>query len=144
MATVYHKTQHKNGMCVHHLIYIGYNGNLLSSKLKGKKSVRALLPVTHYQARIQGIETTSINMERFHIMGRGSTNHYGILKSAELNNRNKVEENIEKEKQYWKETELHKTDALKVWEHVTEKGISIYQYNNNPLETLLLWNGINR
>ena len=119
VSTVYHKTQHKNGMCVHHLIYIGYNGNLLSSKLKGKKSVRALLPVTHYQARIQGIETTSINMERFHIMGRGSTTHYGILKSAGLNNINKVEENIEKE-------------------------ISIYQYNNNPLETLLLWNRINR
>ena len=36
VATVYHKTQHKNGMCVHHLIYIGYNINLLSEKLKSK------------------------------------------------------------------------------------------------------------
>ena len=40
--------------------------------------------------------------------------------------------------------ELHETDALKVLEHVTAKGISIDQYNNNQLETLLLWHGIQK
>ena len=40
--------------------------------------------------------------------------------------------------------ELHGIDALKVLEHVTEKGISIYQYNNNQMETLLLWNSIQK
>ena len=40
--------------------------------------------------------------------------------------------------------ELHETNALKVFEHVTEKGISIDQYNNKQLETLLLWCGIHK
>ena len=40
--------------------------------------------------------------------------------------------------------EVHETYALKVLEHVTEKGISIDQYNNNQLETLFLWHGIQK
>ena len=39
---------------------------------------------------------------------------------------------------------LHETDALKVLEHVTERGISIDKYNNNQLETILIWNVINK
>ena len=77
-------------------------------------------------------------------MGGGHTNHCGVLKSAEMNNRKKEEENIEKEKRYLKETELHETDALKVLEHVTEKGISIDKYNKNQLGTLLIWNVIKK
>ena len=40
--------------------------------------------------------------------------------------------------------ELHETDALKVLEHVTEKGVSSNQYNNNQMETLFLWHGIHK
>ena len=77
-------------------------------------------------------------------MSGGHTTQYNVFKAAEMNNRKKEEENIEKEKRYLKETELHETDALKVLEHVTEEGISIYQYNHNQLETLFLWNGIQK
>ena len=60
-------------------------------------------------------------------MGGGHTNHCGVLKSAEMNNRKKEEEKLEKEKQDRKEMELHETDALQFLEYVTEKGISIDQ-----------------
>ena len=36
VAAVYRNIQQNNGMCVHHLLSIGYNGNLLSAKLKEK------------------------------------------------------------------------------------------------------------
>ena len=60
-------------------------------------------------------------------MGGGHTNHCGVLKSAEMNNRNKEEERLEKEKRDRKVMEIHETDALKVLEHVTKRG---YQYIN--------------
>ena len=45
---VYHNIQQKNDMCVHNLLSIRYNSNVLSSKLKEKtKSVRASLTVPH-------------------------------------------------------------------------------------------------
>ena len=40
--------------------------------------------------------------------------------------------------------ELHEIDALKFMEHVTEKEISINEYNNNKLETHLIWHGIQK
>ena len=77
-------------------------------------------------------------------MGGGHMTHYDVFKAAELNNRKKEEEKPEKEKRDRKETELYKTNALKVLEHATERVIWIDQYINNQLETLLLWNGIQK
>ena len=48
----------------------------------------------------------------------------------EMNNIKKEKENFENEKRDRKEMELHETDAMKILEHVTEKGISINQYKN--------------
>ena len=48
VADVYRSIQQKNDMCVHNLLSIRYNSNVLSSKLKEKtKSVRASLTVPH-------------------------------------------------------------------------------------------------
>ena len=48
VADVYRGTQHKNEMCMHHLIYMGCNGNLLSENIKKKiKSLKASLKVPH-------------------------------------------------------------------------------------------------
>ena len=71
-------------------------------------------------------------------MGGGHITHNNLFKYAEINNRKKEEEKLEKEKLYRNEIELHETDALKVFEHVTEKGVSIDQCNNKQLEILLL------
>ena len=56
-------------------------------------------------------------------MGGGHMTHYDVFKAAELNNRKKEEEKPEKEKRDRKETELYKTNALKVLEHATERVI---------------------
>ena len=39
VAAVYRNIQQMNDICMHHLLSIGYNGNLLSAKLKGKKNL---------------------------------------------------------------------------------------------------------
>ena len=39
LAVVYCNTQQKNDMCVNHLLSIGYNGNLLIERLKGKNKI---------------------------------------------------------------------------------------------------------
>ena len=46
-----------------------------------------------------------------HIMDGGHTNHYDVSTYAELNNKNKEEEKLEKEKRDRKEMELHEPDA---------------------------------
>ena len=112
---MYCNIQQDNDMWVHCLLSIGYNGNLLSAKLKVKtKSVRASLKVSHLQTHIQVIATSSTHRESFHIMGGGHTTHYDILKAVELNNINKEEYKLENKKQDRKEIELYETHALKV------------------------------
>ena len=73
VSAVYCNIQQKNKICVNHLLSIGYNGNLLSTKLKEKtKSVKASLTVPHLQARIQSISTSSMD---------GEKTHYEVFKS---------------------------------------------------------------
>ena len=77
-------------------------------------------------------------------MGGTHTTKYDVFRYHEPINRKKEEENLENNKQDRKEMALHEIDALKVFEHVTEKGISIDKYNNKQLETLLIWNVIKK
>ena len=93
------------------------------------------------------IQSTAINIthgERFHIIGGGHTIQYDVFRYIELNNTKKEEEKLGNKKQDRKKMELHETDALKFLEHVTENVISINKYNNNQLETLLIWNVIKK
>ena len=77
-------------------------------------------------------------------MGGTHSTKYDVFRYYELNNRKKEEEKLKNKKQDRKEMAPHETYALKVLEHVTEKGISIDKYNNNQLNTLFIWNVIKK
>ena len=84
-------------MCVHHLLSIGYNVSLLSSKLRGGGIyLISSLTVPHPHARIKVISTASMHGGRFHIMSGGHKTQYYVFKAAELNNRKKEEYKLER------------------------------------------------
>ena len=127
--------QAKNNFCVQVLNMKGYNGNRIRATLKEQAGVQPKLTVPNSQERIKALVKATTHGDRFYVTGGCHLNSDDVFKAAEVGNRKREHEELEKDKKQRLDQEQREKEAFRVIS--LEK--STAKLNMKELEKLLYW-----
>ena len=140
MGTMYEQIQRENTYTCAILDARMYEGFQLRATINCDITARRTITVPNTRQRVQSIATSNGHGERYFVTGGDHLTSDDGFKAAELANRLKQVEAMEKDKAYRQACEEKERAAVEILEH--EPPFSVEQLKGNQLKILLDWYGI--